>query len=180
LNQYILTQIEQGTDIKKLMDMIMPMPKESRPRIGDRLIYVSMYRPIDWYATKSLTATSGVQTWQIDGGKRGLVTTTKPLSPEEIEKWELTPVGMAAAWALLSVAKLPIELGEVRQRGKHIQGVLIHKGTDQKPRMTFFEEEVGAKGHQEGRLEELVSEALSLGYRKHSPGLIDDLVLTAT
>jgi hypothetical protein len=178
MSRYVLQQIEDGLDIKRLMDMVMSTPKERRPRIGGKLVYASMYRPIDWYGAKTLVKEEGVETWEIDNGTRGLVTTTEPLSPEAIERWELTPVGKAAAWALLSVTKLPIELAEVSPRGGHVRGVLIHEGTKREPRMTFFEEEVGAKGHQEGTFEELTHEALSMGYRRLSPGLIDDIVAT--
>jgi hypothetical protein len=176
--EYIERKISEDISTKVVMDMIMSLPSGTRPRIGNKLIYMSMYRPLV-APNKLTTKAEGIEIFEIDRNTRGLVLTTKPLDPGIIEEWELTPVGKAAAWALMSVTKIPIELAESKPHGPRTRAILIHKGTKNEPRLTFFEEEIGPTGHQEAdEYIELIHIALNMGYRRISRGIIDNIMAT--
>ena len=174
IERYLRDWVSAGT----ALDYVMKLPKGSRPRLGDNFIYLSMYRPLS-AARNLLASKEGIVTMPVESGTKAIVLAPEPLDLDVIEEWELSPVGKAAAWALMAGSKLPIELAEVVSRGPHVRAVLIHKGTKGEPRMTYFEEEIGATGHTEGTsYEELVLEALGMGFRVVSPGIVDNIVGT--
>lgn len=168
---------EGGIDAKKLMDWVMSEPKERRPKVGNHLVYVSPYRPLRGPALHEFDE-PGVSVHDVDGGRRGLVLTTDPLDPEVIERWELVPYGKAAAWAIMSLVSLPIELARDVTPDGVARAALIHEGTKNEPRLTWFEENVGPTGHQEGTYDMLVEMALRSGYRRVSPGIVDNIMAT--
>ncbi len=59
----------------------------------------------------------------VESGTKAIVLAPEPLDLDVIEEWELSPVGKAAAWALMAGSKLPIELAEVVSRGPHVRAV---------------------------------------------------------
>lgn len=172
----VLTAIaEGGVDSKLLMDWVMREPKERRPKVSDKLIYVSLYRPLRGPALRVFDE-PGISVHDVDGGRRGLVLTTEPLDPDVMDQWELVPYGKAAAWAIMSLTTLPIELAK-EDKGV-TKAALIHEGTKHEPRLTWFEENVGPTGHQEGDYQTLIDLALRLGYRRLAPGVVDNIIAT--
>jgi hypothetical protein len=168
---------EGGVDAKLLMDWVMSTPKERRPRIGSKLVYVSLYRPLTGGGS-SVFSEPGIAVYDVDGGRRGLVLADEPLRPEVMEEHDLVPFGKAAAWALMTVTGLPIELAKVMASDGVVRAALIHEGTRGEARLTWFEENVGPTGHQEGEYPELIDTALKLGYRRLSPGIVDNIIAT--
>lgn len=174
----VLTAIaEGGVDAKKLMDWVMSEPKERRPKVSDKLVYVCPYRPLRGPALRVFDE-PGISVHDVDGGRRGLVLTTDPLDPSVMEEWELVPYGKAAAWAIMSLTTLPIELAREMTPDGVTRAALIHEGTKHEPRLTWFEENVGPTGHQEGTYDMLVEMALRAGYRRLAPGIIDNIMAT--
>lgn len=173
MSDYVARKVMQGYP-SNVIDHIMALPKGSRPRVGSRLVYYSPYRPV----RGALLREPGVEIVDVDGGMRGMVLSDQPLSPEAIEGDDLVPVGRAAAWAIASVAPMPVELAHVDEQGV-ARAALVHEGTSGLPRLTWFEEGIGPTGHLEGRDPvELIHEALSAGYRRLAPGLVDAIMGT--
>ena len=180
MSDFIISTIETSRiSAKQIMDWAMALPKGKRPFIGSKLVYVSGYRPLRDKIAADLK-NEGAEVVDIADGSKSLVLSNEPLSPATIATFELTPVGKAEAWALLSVTELPIELQHPQLSNNHVRAALIHKGTKEESRLTYFEEEIGPTGHAEGPYDELVRMALSLGYRRLSPGIVDNIMSTVS
>jgi hypothetical protein len=173
VSDYIARAVEEWFSAAEVMKLVMAVPKENRASMRNKLVYVSPYRPV----RGPLLREEGVSAMDVAGGSRGLVFSSEPLAPETIEANDLLPVGPAAAWALLAAFPLPIELGWTKSSDRE-RAVLVHLGTDKKPRVTYFEEGIGPTGHQEGDLVENLTSVLSMGYRRVQLGVVDAIMST--
>jgi hypothetical protein len=162
-------------------DVRANLPKSKRMQY--RYTYVSVNRPISYLWATALDPSETVLA-TAKNNRQSLIFTRKPLSLETIYQLELQPVLKTRAQVALELArqkKWSLEFAKISKDGRAMTAV-ITKATSGKPwRTTYFEEDVGPTGHEEGDDPEmLISSVLFLGYTRFASGLTDEIAKTFT
>jgi hypothetical protein len=161
------------------------LPKDKRAQF--RYKYVSINRPISYVWAKALDPKDVVLATS-NNGRQSLIFSKNPLSLETIYQLELQPVLETRGQVALEYAqkkKIPLEFAKPFQLNRHVMTAIITRSVSGKSaapwRATYFEEKVGATGHEEGKdPETLIGCVLSLGYARFAPGLTEEITKTFT
>ncbi|MFH2033804.1 MAG: hypothetical protein ABIJ26_03765, partial [Candidatus Margulisiibacteriota bacterium] len=143
---------------------------------GYKYTYYSINRPLSYLLTRQTMPDAKIS----ESGK--YVFTKTPLDLENVYRWELIADGQDTKGALAVDyyrkvhGDKPIELFNDSKGIGRWQGAVIHKTAqgEEGYRVSNFDED-GFSGHEEFATEqEAVGQAISDGYRKFQPGLLDD------
>ena len=141
--------------------------------------YVSLYRPtFGWLKASDLDA-GEVAAREIDGGRKTVFFTTKPISIDKLTRYELTPEGNRTRGRMV--------LDYMEARGEQAAELVKYDG-DSKPRVAvyhksakpeykcvvgYFDERGPFSDDYGNDPEKMIGEALSSGYRECNPGTLD-------
>jgi len=155
------------------------LPKGKRAQY--RYKYISINRPISYVWAKALDPNETVVA-TAKNDRQSLIFSKKPLSLETIYQLELQPVWETRGQVALELArkkKWLLEFAKMAKDGRAMTAVITQSTSGKPWRVTYFEQDVGATGHEEGDdPETLIGSALSLGYTRFAGGLTDEIAKT--